>query len=195
MDNPGTDDQVATDRSLMLIAIGEAMQAYARFEFSVFNLVDILLKARRESAAAVFYAITNNRDRIAGVTSLVRAVTGSQYITFLNSIMKHIRQTDEMRNRLAHGLVILDVEGETPRHLITKPVAYWIEEYWVDDAPYLTRSDVVGFAQKTDALKELVRHFGLYLRGDQPPDVAAKWKPIFAAMVEYPFPVGHPLAD
>jgi hypothetical protein len=195
MANSGDDENVAADRSAMLIAIGEAMQAYAAFEFWVFNLVDILLKARRGSAAALFYSFTNNRDRNASVTALVRSVTGNQYITFWNSMRKHIGQTDEMRNRLAHGLVILDVEGEVPRHLITKPVAYWIEEYWVDEAPYLTRTDVVEFVEKTAALKELVRHFGLHLRGDQRPDVVAKWDPIFAAAVEYPFPLGHPLAD
>jgi hypothetical protein len=41
---------------------------------------------------------------------------------------KHIDKADAIRNRLAHGLMILDVEGETPRHLVTKPVAYWIDE-------------------------------------------------------------------
>jgi hypothetical protein len=49
-----SDDQAAVDRDAMLIAIGDAMQAYASFEFSLFNLVAVLLKARRESAAPYF---------------------------------------------------------------------------------------------------------------------------------------------
>ena len=77
-----SDDQVVADRNAMLIAIGDAMQGYASFEFWLFNLVDILLNTRRESAAALFYSIKSNRDRNAGVTALVRSVTGDQYITF-----------------------------------------------------------------------------------------------------------------
>lgn len=46
---------VLADRNAMLIASGNAMQAYASFEFGLFNLLDILLNTRRESAAAVFY--------------------------------------------------------------------------------------------------------------------------------------------
>jgi hypothetical protein len=124
---------------------------------------------------------------------LVRSVTGDQYVTFWNSMSRHIRQTDEMRNRLAHGLVILDVEDAVPRHLVTKPVAYWIDEG--PEGPYLTRGDVIGFSEKTLALKELVRHFGRHLRGGQPEAFTAKWSPVFAATVEYPFPVGHPLTE
>jgi hypothetical protein len=177
----------------MLIAVGEAMQAYASFEFWLFNLVDVLLKARRESAAAIFYAIKNNRDRNAVVTGLVRSVTGGLYVTFWNSMSKHIQKTDEMRNRLAHGLVILDVEGAVPRHLITKPVAYWIEEG--PEGSFLTRDDVISFSRRTDALRELVKHFGRRLRGNQPADLTAEWDSVFAAAVEYPFPSGHPLAE
>jgi hypothetical protein len=114
-----TDDQVALDRDAMLIVMGEAMQAYASFEFWLFNLVDVLLKTRRESAAAIFYSIKNNRDRNAGVTALVRSVTGDRYVTFWTSMRKHIQKMDEMRNRLAHGLVILDVgkcSSKAPNH-------------------------------------------------------------------------------
>lgn len=186
-----TDDQVALDRDAMLIVMGEAMQAHASFEFWLFNLVDVLLKTRRESAAAIFYSIKNNRDRNAGVTALVRSVTGDRYVTFWNSMRKHIQQMDEMRNRLAHGLVILDVESAAPRHLITKPVAYWIEEGL--DVPYLTREDVISFSRKTGALSELVKHFGRYVRGNQPAALTAEWDSIFAAEVKYPFPAGHPL--
>jgi hypothetical protein len=196
MGGSGADDNVAADRDAMLIAIGNAMQAYASLEFWLFNLVDILLKARRESAAALFYSIRNNRDKNAGVTALVRSVTGDQYLTFWNSMMnKHIRPTDEIRNKLAHGLVILDGEHEVPRHLVTKPVAYWIDEEGPEEPQYLTRDDVIRFSEKTAALVELVKHFGQHLRGNRPAAFTAKWGPVFAAAVEYPFPVGHPLRE
>jgi hypothetical protein len=138
-----SDAQVASDRDAMLIAIGEAMQAYALLEFGLFNLVDVLLKARRESAAAIFYSIRNNRDKNASVTALVQSVTGNRYRAFWSSMQKLIQETDQIRNQLAHGLVILDVEGAAPRHLISKPVAYWIEEG--PDVPLHTREDVYPF--------------------------------------------------
>jgi hypothetical protein len=184
--------QAASDRGAMLIAMGEAMQAYASLEFWLFNLVDVLLKARRESAAALFYSIRNNRDKNASVTALVRSVTGDQYRAFWDSMRKLFQETDEMRNRLAHGLVILDVQGAAPRHLISKSVAYWIEEG--PDVPLLTREDVISFSQKTKALTELVRNFGRHLRGNQSSGVTAEWGPIFATAVQYPFPAGSPLA-
>jgi hypothetical protein len=175
----------------MLITIGNAMQAYASFEFWLFNLVDILLNTRRESAAALFYSIKSNRDRNAGVTALVRSVTGDQYITFWRSMRKHIEHADGIRNRLAHGLIVLDHEGTTPRYLVTKPVAYWIDEG--PEGPYLTREDIIVFVEEITALKGLIRHFGSYLRGNQLEVFTAKWAPIFAAAVTYPLPADHPL--
>ena len=130
----------------MLIVMGEAMQAYASFEFWLFNLVDVLLKTRRESAAALFYSIKNNRDRNAGVTALVRSVTGDRYVTFWNSIRKHIQQMDEMRNRLAHGLVILDVGKCSSKAPNPETGRLWIEEG--PEVPYLTREDVISSLEK-----------------------------------------------
>jgi hypothetical protein len=117
-----------------------------------------LLNTRRESAAAIFYSIKSNRDRNAGVTALVRSVTGDQYITFWRSMRKHIEHADGIRNRLAHGLIILDHEGTAPRYLVTKPVAYWIDEG--PEGPYLTREDIIVFVEEITALKGLIRHFG-----------------------------------
>jgi len=122
----------------------------------------------------------------------VRSVTGDQYRAFWNSMLKLIQETDTTRNQLAHGLVILHVEGAAPRHLISKPVAYWIEEG--PDVSLLTREDVISFSQKTKALTALIRNFGQHLRGIQSSEVTAQWDPIFATAVQYPFPAGHPLA-
>jgi hypothetical protein len=176
-------DQVPADRAAMLVAIGEAMQAYASFEFWLFNLVDVLLQTKRESAAAIFYSIRSNRDRNDVVTALIRSVTGDQYTAFWKSIRRHIEKINGMRNSLAHGLVILDIEGAVPRHLVTKPVAYWIEEG--PEGPYLTKSDIISFSQKTAAITELLRHFGSYLRGRQPESYMTKWQPVFSTVVSF----------
>src|SRR5262249_19036692 len=144
-------------------------------------------------AAALFYSMRSNRDRNEGIAALVRSVTGNRYATFWRSVEKHMNKINNIRNRLAHGLVILDIEGKSPRHLVTKPVAYWIEEG--SECPYLTKDDILAFSQKTAAVTELIKHFSQYLRGQQPEDFNTKWEAVFSAAVDYPFPVGHPLAE
>jgi len=179
-------------REEVLAEIGTAMQVYAGFEFHLFNLVDTLLQTKREHAAAVFYSVKNSRDRNAMLKSLLRIRCGDSKTDFRRSLLKWINETDKMRNRLAHGLLIPDVETDPPDYVIGKPVEYWILDWPAGNA--ITRQNIAAYIEQTSELMEILRRFtGVLGTNNMPADLRAEWDSACEAAFDLPLPADHPL--
>jgi hypothetical protein len=112
-------------REEMLAAIGDAIQTYANLEFRLFQLTRSLLDANADTAGAVFYSLRNSRDRNAILKHLLRINAGPEYGSFWKSMSKLIRELDDRRNQIVHGLLIINDGTDPPDHVLARPESYW----------------------------------------------------------------------
>ena len=180
-------------REEMLLAMGNASQMYARVEFNLFNLVAFLMGCKRESTAALFYSMTNSRDRNNAVKTLCRLHLEDERQPFVSSLMKHVQKIDEFRNKLAHGLVVMNADVLPPDHLIAKPVTYWIAD-WPGFEP-VSIAQVGEHIERADNIRAILRNFTHFLAGGFDGEAGAKWDAVFKQPIELPLPVAHLIYD
>jgi RecB family exonuclease len=99
----------AVNQDVFLVARANAIQAYAKLEFSLSIVFSRLLGTQPDIAGLVFFRITNTYQRNGILEDLKKHRFGNEYNLFWNSIMKIIRQIDQRRNEIVHWHVVNDL--------------------------------------------------------------------------------------
>lgn len=176
------------------IARAEAINAYANFEHHFAILFRTLLGVDSAKAFAVFGAVINSRARIRMIERLLHLSFGDKYSTFFNSLRNKLQGLDEVRNRIAHWLVLqqhrdgAEFKPNTDIFLSEHPNTYARGKIY--------KHELEHFSKQADFYRLLVFYFAMHLENpaatSNDPSKRA-WEVIFLEEVAYPPPEDHPL--
>jgi hypothetical protein len=173
---------------------GKAIQSYAILEQSLSRALADLGDMARETAATIFYKITNTDSRRNILEKLLHKKYGTRFNAFWNAYLKELRYIDLKRNAIVHWLSVMYVALNTDNVMIIGieliPPSYTGGE----PSEHITSDDLTAFAQKCDVFGRLCGMF-VSATSDKlmPDEIRSSWLEICQQPLVYPLPVGHPL--
>jgi hypothetical protein len=181
---------------------GYAIQAYATLEQGLCILFSNLAGIDFDTAAIIFFRITNTSSRNSILEKLFQKRMGDSYSLFRNSLIAQLRPIDIERNAIVHWNTVTDIgddENGDPKvsTCLTTPYIYTLNA----NAPRKGTDDLVDFIEKCTFYSRLIDAFCLYgteeykkFNVPEMDSVARAWRDIFQQAIVYPPPKAHPLS-
>ena len=185
---PADRRQIAEDQLAALR--GRAIQEYGIVEQSVCQLFSHLSGTGPNVAGVVFFNVRDAHSIHRILRRPLEKRYGQQYSVFWMSLAALIRQCSEVRNKIAHWGVRVEVGDGGFQRLSLIPPNFWDLDSSI--AP-LTTEDIEDFVGRCAFASRLCNMFVRFLEGDAPDEMKATWLAVFSSAAEYPPPVGHPL--
>jgi hypothetical protein len=185
---PADRRQIAQDQ---LVALrGRAIQEYGIVEQSLCQLFSHLSGTGPNVAGVIFFNVRDAHSIHRILRRPLEKRYGRQYAVFWMSLAALIRQCSEVRNKIAHWGVRVDVgDGGFQRFSLIPPNFGDLDS---SIAP-LTTEDIDDFIDRCAFASRLCNIFITFLEGNAPEEMKATWLAVFSSEAEYPPPVGHPL--
>ena len=188
-----------------LIWRARAIEAYAQVEQSLNMLFAQLMETPIDSAAIVFFRITNKQSRNAIISELLTRRHEKQYEVYWHGtpgtankrgLMTLVRQLDSRRNEIVHWhtgqQISVDDEKAVGKIFLRKP-NFWT---YKSDRSEISAADLQEFHAKAGFVAKAINIFTMnahnLLRGDSP--AKPTWREICQQPCIYPPPDNHPLA-
>jgi len=176
---------------------GKAIQSYATLEQALCRLLAELADTNYETAATIFYKITNTGSRSGILESLLHKKHGTKFNLFWNQYFKDLRQIDLKRNAIVHWLTAMNVATNTHQMMITglgliPPGSMGSNR----PTEQINSTELIDFTEKCLSYQRLCNMFsGVTTTKHDPPDDDTKrtWLEIFQRPLVYPLPEDHPL--
>lgn len=186
------------------------MEAYAKLESELCYVLAALLNTRHDTAAIVFFKITNSAARNAILAALLEHIHGATYKIYWHGqpggggvqkvpgLFSLINALDGRRNEIVHWhpteTISSAPDGTNTKWEDLRPPFFWARG---KATPILT-ADLDEFIDKAEFVRLSLCKFWVLTRNPEKPSMSesirATWTRIFQQPVIYPPPEAHPLA-
>jgi hypothetical protein len=187
---PSLNEQREAEGQKLLVARGQAIDAYAGLEKSLSFLLATFAETSLSIASVILFRIgAHPRNLI--LDELRSTRFGDQYENYYVSLMKLIRQLDQARNQIIHWHTTISLSTDTASVGLSRP-STWFE--FKDTAP-LTINEINQFTIKCSFVSRSINLFVPLLQGtlQKDPNAHATWHEICQKPIIYPPPKDHPL--
>lgn len=192
MENEGKREREAEWRFASLR--GFAMTYYATLEQSLCGLFAALSDTTPNTAATIFFKITNTRSRMTILDKLFKAKVRG-YRAFWNSVSKEVGQLDQKRNEIVHWAVSVDISDGRPglegRRFVLIPPNFWSD---ASESPELDDEALMVFMDRCDVFARALNMFVLACLTQPSEPVLQSWRDTCLEPLKHPIPADHPLA-
>ncbi len=166
-----------------------AINLYAEYEQSLHMVYAHLLRIEPDWSGVTFFRLNNARARLDIVERLLKKRHGDTYNHFWNSLKKHLRRLDEVRNQIVHWTIYDQTQGGKRFMALIRP-NFWDIESWAN-SPYVGAAELYDFMERAEFFTRLLNAWLAVLRGDE--HVPEPWRQMCQQLVPYPPPSTHPL--
>lgn len=186
----------------LMLARAKALESYAGLESSLSMLLSVVLGTDMESAAIVFFRITNTKSRNQIIEALLKKRFGDTFTHYWfgvpntankRGLMSLVRELDGLRNEIIHWHTMTTIDVEATPH--TAMAALVPPNFWHSPSSRRTVDDLLEFIQKADFASRSINMFVAHHGGYQNPSpLTDAWRDIYRRPCVYPPPSTHPLA-
>lgn len=192
----------ADNAAEFLILRAEAIGAYANIEQSLASLLADLLGSDRESAAIVFFRVTNAKSRSQIIEALLPKKFGSKFDHFWKGIpntphkkglLNLLNGLDQERNRVVHWHVATEIDVDNGTHVISlRPPNFWSSKDTkpIDEKRLRLFIEMCSFAERS--INMFSAHHGDH---QNPVPVTDVWRATYQKPCVYPPDSDHPFVQ
>jgi hypothetical protein len=132
---------------------GKAIQSYAILEQALCHVLATIGDMNMETAATIFYRITNTGSRNAILERLLHKKHGNRFNSFWSTCLKDLRQIDIKRNQIVHWLSAANVALNTENMMIVGVTLIHPSSVGEQKPPahQMTSKDLIEFSERCDA--------------------------------------------
>ena len=193
----------APDNSIpLMLARATALEAYAGVEQSLSMLLGVALGTDTQSAAIVFFRITNAKSRNQIIEALLQKRFGSEFDAFWfgipntpqkRGLMTLVNQLDSRRNEIIHWHTVTEINVDTDPP--TAIAALGPPNFWQGSASRIDVAELREFIQRADFVSRAINMFSIHHgQFENPSPLTDAWREIYRQPCVYPPASTHPLA-